>query len=50
MTDPGHEGKSMQGLVDHVRKGSFPPGSKVLCAHLGGVPAINACSYVYRNG
>ena len=50
MTDPVYEGKSMQGLIDLVRKGRFPDGSKILYAHLGGVPAINAYSYVYRNG
>ena len=50
MTDPVYEGKSMPGLVDLVRKGFCPAGSKVLYAHLGGVPAINACSYVCRNG
>ena len=50
MTDPVYEGKSMQGLIDLVRKGFFPVGSKVLYAHLGGVPAINAYSYIYRNG
>ena len=50
MTDPVYEGKSMQGMIDLVRKGYFPAGSKVLYAHLGGVPAINGYSYVYRNG
>jgi len=50
MTDPVYEGKSMQGLIDLVRKGYFPADSKVLYAHLGGVPAINGYSYVYRNG
>jgi 1-aminocyclopropane-1-carboxylate deaminase len=50
MTDPVYEGKSMQGLIDLVRKGFFPQGSKVLYAHLGGVPAINGYSYIYRNG
>ncbi|MDW6005484.1 1-aminocyclopropane-1-carboxylate deaminase [Vibrio mangrovi] len=50
MTDPVYEGKSMQGLIDLTRKGFFPKGSKVLYAHLGGVPAINAYSYIYRNG
>jgi 1-aminocyclopropane-1-carboxylate deaminase len=50
MTDPVYEGKSMQGLIDLVRKGFFPNGSKVLYAHLGGVPAINGYSYIYRNG
>ena len=50
MTDPVYEGKSMQGLIDLVRTGFFPAGSKVLYAHLGGVPAINGYSYIYRNG
>ena len=50
MTDPVYEGKSMQGMIDLVRKDVFPAGSKVLYAHLGGVPAINGYSYIYRNG
>ncbi len=50
MTDPVYEGKSMQGLIGLVRKDFFPAGSKILYAHLGGVPAINAYSYIYRNG
>ena len=50
MTDPVYEGKSMQGLIDLAKKGFFPKGSKVLYAHLGGVPAINGYSYIYRNG
>jgi 1-aminocyclopropane-1-carboxylate deaminase len=50
MTDPVYEGKSMQGMIDLVRKEYFPAGSKILYAHLGGVPAINGYSYVYRNG
>ncbi len=50
MTDPVYEGKSMQGLIDLVRRDWFPRGANVLYAHLGGVPAINAYSYLYRNG
>ncbi|MGB5353475.1 MAG: 1-aminocyclopropane-1-carboxylate deaminase, partial [Woeseia sp.] len=50
MTDPVYEGKSMQGMIDLVRKDYFPDGANVLYAHLGGVPAINAYSYIYRNG
>ena len=50
MTDPVYEGKSMQGLIDLVRRDCFPHGSKVLYAHLGGVPAINGYSYAFRNG
>ena len=50
MTDPVYEGKSMQGMIDLVKKGFFPARSKILYAHLGGVPAINGYSYIYRNG
>ena len=50
MTDPVYEGKSAQGMIDLIRTGFFPSGSKILYAHLGGVPAINGYSYVYRNG
>lgn len=50
ITDPVYEGKSMQGLIDLVQKGFFPEGSRVLYAHLGGAPAVNAYSYTFRNG
>ncbi len=50
LTDPVYEGKSMHGMIDMVRRGEFPPGSRVLYAHLGGVPAINAYSFLFRNG
>jgi 1-aminocyclopropane-1-carboxylate deaminase len=50
ITDPVYEGKSMQGLIDLVKKGFFPGGSKVLYAHLGGAPAINGYAYAFRNG
>ena len=50
ITDPVYEGKSMQGLMDLVKKGFFPAGSNVLYAHLGGAPALNGYSYTFRNG
>ncbi|MCZ6659298.1 MAG: 1-aminocyclopropane-1-carboxylate deaminase [Gammaproteobacteria bacterium] len=50
ITDPVYEGKSMQGMMDLVKKGFFPDGSRVLYAHLGGAPALNGYSYTYRNG
>ncbi len=50
LTDPVYEGKSMDGMIQMVRNGEFPEGSKVLYAHLGGVPALNAYSYLFRNG
>jgi 1-aminocyclopropane-1-carboxylate deaminase len=50
MTDPVYEGKSMLGMIDMIRREEIPAGSRVLYAHLGGVPAINAYSFLYRNG
>ncbi|KWT83738.1 MULTISPECIES: 1-aminocyclopropane-1-carboxylate deaminase [unclassified Variovorax] len=50
LTDPVYEGKSMHGMIEKVRLGEFPAGSKVLYAHLGGVPALNAYSFIFRNG
>jgi 1-aminocyclopropane-1-carboxylate deaminase len=42
ITDPVYEGKSIAALIDLVREGYFPKGSKILYAHLGGQPALNA--------
>jgi 1-aminocyclopropane-1-carboxylate deaminase len=42
LTDPVYEGKSMAALIDLVREGRMEPGSRVLYAHLGGQPALNA--------
>jgi 1-aminocyclopropane-1-carboxylate deaminase len=50
MTDPVYEGKSMQGMIDLVLTGEIPAGSRVLYAHLGGVPALNGYSFLFRNG
>jgi 1-aminocyclopropane-1-carboxylate deaminase len=46
--DPVYEGKSMAGLVDLVRSGEIGPDSTVLYAHLGGQPALNAYSGLFR--
>lgn len=50
LTDPVYEGKSMNGLIEMVRNDEFPAGSKVLYAHLGGVPALSAYSFLFRDG
>ena len=50
LTDPVYEGKSMHGMIEMVRKGEFPQGSRVLYAHLGGVPALNGYSFIFRDG
>lgn len=50
LTDPVYEGKSMDGMIKMVQNGEFPEGSKVLYAHLGGVPALSAYSETFKNG
>jgi 1-aminocyclopropane-1-carboxylate deaminase len=50
LTDPVYEGKSMDGLIQMVRKGEFPEGSKVLYAHLGGAPALSAYAGIFKQG
>ena len=50
ITDPVYEGKSMQGMIDLVKRGDIPAGSRVLYAHLGGAPALNGYSYYYKDG
>ena len=42
ISDPVYEGKSIAALIDLVREGYFPEGSRILYAHLGGQPAVNA--------
>jgi 1-aminocyclopropane-1-carboxylate deaminase len=46
--DPVYEGKSMAALIDLVRSGEIGKNSNVLYAHLGGQPAINAYSALFR--
>jgi 1-aminocyclopropane-1-carboxylate deaminase len=46
--DPVYEGKSMAALIDLIRGGEIPRESNVLYAHLGGQPALNAYSGVFR--
>jgi len=45
--DPVYEGKSMAGLIDLVAQGEIEKDSKVLYAHLGGQPALNAYSGIF---
>ena len=47
--DPVYEGKSMAGLIDLVTTGDIDVSSNVLFAHLGGQPAINAYSALFRS-
>ena len=42
LLDPVYTGKTMAGLIDHVRSGVIPAGSRVLFIHTGGLPAIFA--------
>jgi 1-aminocyclopropane-1-carboxylate deaminase len=47
LTDPVYEGKSMAALIDLVRSERIASGSRVLYAHLGGQPALNAYAGVF---
>lgn len=47
--DPVYEGKSMAALIDLVQGGDIGPDSNVLYAHLGGQPALNAYSALFRS-
>lgn len=47
--DTVYEGKSMAGLIDLVSSGEIGRDSTVLYAHLGGQPALNAYSALFRN-
>lgn len=48
ITDPVYEGKSMAGLIDLVTRKEIASMSNVLFAHLGGQPAINGYSALFR--
>jgi 1-aminocyclopropane-1-carboxylate deaminase len=48
ITDPVYEGKSMAGLIDLVQRGEIGQGATVLYAHLGGQPALNGYSALFR--
>ncbi|WP_110654147.1 1-aminocyclopropane-1-carboxylate deaminase [Salinicola halimionae] len=50
LTDPVYEGKSMHGMIEKIRLGEFPAGSKVLYAHLGGAPALSAYAELFHQG
>ena len=47
--DPVYEGKSMAGLIELVSTGEISKDSNVLYAHLGGQPALNAYSALFRD-
>jgi 1-aminocyclopropane-1-carboxylate deaminase len=49
ITDPVYEGKSMAALIDLVSRGEIGCDSTVLFAHLGGQPAINGYSSLFKN-
>jgi 1-aminocyclopropane-1-carboxylate deaminase len=46
--DPVYEGKSMAALIDLIHAGDISTDSTVLYAHLGGQPALNAYSALFR--
>lgn len=47
ITDPVYEGKSLGGMIDMIASNEIERGSRVLYAHLGGQPALNAYSTLF---
>ncbi|MGH8962634.1 MAG: 1-aminocyclopropane-1-carboxylate deaminase [Jatrophihabitantaceae bacterium] len=47
--DPVYEGKSMAALIDLITGGEIAKDANVLYAHLGGQPALNAYSALFRS-
>ncbi|HJQ00676.1 MAG TPA: 1-aminocyclopropane-1-carboxylate deaminase [Jatrophihabitans sp.] len=47
--DPVYEGKSMAGLIELIDTGEIGRDSTVLYAHLGGQPALNAYSALFKD-
>ena len=47
LLDPVYTGKAMAGLIDLLRNGHFPKGSRVLFIHTGGIPALYKYSSVF---
>jgi D-cysteine desulfhydrase len=48
LLDPVYSGKAMAGLVDLVRKDTFPRGSNILFLHTGGAPALYSYMDCFR--
>jgi D-cysteine desulfhydrase len=48
LLDPVYSGKAAAGLIDLVRKGTFPKGSNVVFLHTGGSPALYAYLDTFR--
>jgi D-cysteine desulfhydrase len=48
LLDPVYSGKAMAGLVDLVRKDTFPRGSNILFLHTGGAPALYSYMGIFR--
>ena len=44
LLDHAYSGKSMSGLIDHVRQGRLTRDQNVVFVHTGGTPALFACS------
>jgi 1-aminocyclopropane-1-carboxylate deaminase/D-cysteine desulfhydrase-like pyridoxal-dependent ACC family enzyme len=49
LLDPVYSGKAFSGLMDYVRQGIIPAGSRVVFIHTGGQPAIFAYAQEFIN-
>ncbi len=47
--DPVYTGKMLYGVVDMIKRGVFPKGTKILAIHTGGLQGIEGMNSVLRN-
>lgn len=47
--DPIYTGKMMYGVMDKIRKGKFPPKSKILVIHTGGLQGIKGVNLILKS-
>jgi L-cysteate sulfo-lyase len=50
LLDPIYSGKAMAGLIDHIRRGEWHAGQKIVFIHTGGTPALFAYSEALAAG
>jgi L-cysteate sulfo-lyase len=48
LLDPVYSGKGMAGLIDHVRRGEFKPGERIVFLHTGGAAALFAYGSAFQ--
>ncbi len=47
--DPIYTGKMMYGILDQVKKKRFPPGTRILAIHSGGLQSVKGLNLILKN-